>query len=96
MTEGPPLSTASRADRMHAVLDAALEPQQLIITDQSHLHAGHAGAREAGETHYSVTIVAEKFRNNSRVECSRLVHKILAAEFERGLHALSLHLRAPN
>lgn len=87
--------TPSRQQRIVQALEAALSPSLLQVEDQSHLHAGHAGARPGGETHYAVLAVSEKFRGRSRVERSRLVHDQLAAEFANGLHALALTLRTP-
>jgi BolA family transcriptional regulator, general stress-responsive regulator len=85
----------SRTDRLEAELRQALAPIRLEVTDDSARHAGHAGARPGGETHYSVLLVAEAFRGLSRVDRSRRVHDLLAAEFAGGLHALALTLRTP-
>ena len=85
----------TRQARMGAVLEAAFAPLQMSIEDESHRHAGHAGASDAGETHYRVVLVSETFTNLSRVERSRVVHNVLTGEFEGGLHALSLSLRSP-
>ena len=84
-----------RAHRLEATLRQALAPTQVVVTDDSARHAGHAGARPGGETHYSVLVVAEAFRGLSRVDRSRQVHALLAAEFASGLHALALTLRTP-
>ena len=84
-----------RRARMGAVLAEAFAPLRMTIEDESALHAGHSGARDAGETHYRVALVSEKFTNLSRVERSRIVHNVLTGEFEGGLHALSLSLRSP-
>ena len=58
-------------------------------------HAGHAGAREGGGTHYRVRVVSAKFDRRSRVERHRLVYDLLTAEFADGLHALALVAKAP-
>ena len=84
----------TRADRIHACLTAAFAPVLLDVTDESALHAGHAGARSEGETHYRVLMVAASLDGLSRVARSRAVHDALAPEFASGLHALSLALRA--
>ena len=84
-----------RAHRLEAALRQALAPTQVEVTDDSARHAGHAGARPGGETHYSVLVVADAFRGVSRVDRSRQVHALLAAEFADGLHALALTLRTP-
>jgi len=92
-------SSPSRADRIRAALTRALSPALLEVHDDSARHAGHAGARPGGETHYSVLLVAEAFQGVSRVARSRLVHATLEAEFgdtkTGGLHALALTLRTP-
>lgn len=59
------------------------------------MHAGHAGARPGGETHYRLRVVAAAFEGLSRVARQRLVYQALAPEFETGLHALSLDLKTP-
>ena len=73
----------------------ALDPTLLDVVDESHLHAGHAGAHEGGGTHYRVRVVSAKFDRRSRVERHRLVYDLLAAEFADGLHALALVAKAP-
>jgi BolA protein len=85
----------NRARRMHAILEAAFAPAEVRVQDDSAQHAGHAGARPEGQTHYSVTIVAEAFAGQSRVARSRAVHDLLATEFDTGLHALALRLMTP-
>jgi BolA protein len=85
----------TRAQRLESLLRQAFAPQLLRITDDSSRHAGHAGARPEGETHYTVLMVAEAFRGMARVARSRAVHAILAPEFSTGMHALSLILRTP-
>ena len=74
----------------------ALDPTLLDVVDESHLHAGHAGAREGGGTHYRVRVVSAKFDRRSRVERHRLVYDLLTAEFADGLHALALVAKAPD
>jgi BolA protein len=85
----------SRATRLEAVLTRAFSPSLLRVVDDSARHAGHAGARPGGETHYSVLVVSDAFRGMNRVARSRAVHAVLEAEFAGGLHALSLVLRTP-
>ncbi len=57
------------------------------------MHAGHAGARPGGETHYQVTLVSTAFEGLSRIARQRLVYAALREEFDTGLHALSLDLK---
>lgn len=84
-----------RADRIAAALRAAFPPAEVAVADDSHRHAGHAGARPEGETHYSVRVVSPAFAGMNRVARSRAVHAALTAEFEGGMHALALTLRTP-
>ena len=82
-------------ERIVARLTAALDPILLDVVDESHLHAGHAGAREGGGTHYRVRVVSAKFDRRNRVERHRLVYGLLTEEFADGLHALALVAKAP-
>ena len=83
-------------ERIVARLTAALDPVDLDVIDESDRHAGHAGAREGGGTHYRVRVVSAQFERRSRVERHRLVYGLLAAEFADGLHALALNAKAPD
>ncbi|MXP65383.1 BolA family transcriptional regulator [Roseomonas sp. M0104] len=86
---------STRAERMRNVLISAFAPAEVAILDESHRHAGHAGAAPGGETHYTVQVVSPAFAGQSRVARSRAVHAALAGEFGSGLHALSLRLLTP-
>jgi BolA protein len=83
-------------ERIVARLTAALDPLALDVVDESDRHAGHAGAREGGGTHYRVRVVSAKFARQSRVERHRLVYDLLTAEFADGLHALALVAKSPD
>lgn len=76
-------------------LGQALAPVHLAVDDESHLHAGHAGWRQAGETHFRLDVVSPAFEGKSRIERHRLVNAALSEAFERGLHALAIKARAP-
>ncbi len=82
-------------ERIVARLTAGLAPAHLDVVDESDRHAGHAGAREGGGTHYRVRVVSARFERQSRVQRHRLVYDLLAAEFADGLHALALVAKAP-
>jgi len=82
-------------DRIVARLTEGLAPERLDILDESDRHAGHAGARPGGETHYRVRIISPRFNGLSRVARHRLVYGLLPAEFADGLHALAVDARAP-
>lgn len=79
-----------RSDRIRDILTAAFAPSALEIADDSHKHAGHAGAKPEGETHYTVKIVSARFEGLSRVAMQREIMQALQAEFDTGLHALSI------
>jgi stress-induced morphogen len=85
----------TRADRITVRLSEAFAPTLLRVVDDSARHAGHAGAAEGGQTHYTVLMVSAAFAGQSRVARSRAVHDALAGEFAGGLHALALTLRTP-
>jgi BolA protein len=84
------------AETIRRKLADAFAPARLDIRDESHLHAGHAGARPEGETHFSVEIVAGIFAGKSRVERQRLVYAVLADELRERVHALALRTLAPD
>jgi BolA family transcriptional regulator, general stress-responsive regulator len=72
-----------------------LEPTVVELVDESAKHHGHAGWREGGETHFNLKIEAAVFVGKSRVQRQRLVLKALQAEFDAGLHALTIDAYAP-
>jgi BolA family transcriptional regulator, general stress-responsive regulator len=76
-------------------LDRALTPTRLEIVDESERHAGHAGARPEGETHFRVEIVAAAFAGLAPVARQRLVYATLAEELAGPVHALSIRALAP-
>ena len=76
-------------------LTKAFAPESLDVIDESDMHAGHAGHRPGGETHFRVTIVAEAFRGKTRIDRHRMINTILAAELAGGVHALAIHASAP-
>lgn len=89
----PAMST--REARMRTILLSAFAGAEVSILDESHRHAGHAGAAPGGQTHYTVRVVSPAFAGMSRVARSRAVHAALEQEFGSGLHALSLRLQTP-
>ena len=85
------MSTIAAA--IEADLRQHLQPESSELQDDSHLHAGHAGAREGG--HYTVRIVASCFAGCSRVARHRLVYHALGPLAARGIHALAIEAVAP-
>ena len=85
--------TGPVAQAIEADLRRALQPDAFELQDDSHLHAGHAGAREGG--HYTVRIVAGCFTGLGRVARHRLVYSALGPLAPRGIHALAIEALAP-
>ena len=83
------------SDLITEKLTEAFAPQSLRVLDESHQHAGHAGHRPGGETHFRVYIVADAFAGKTRIERHRMVNAALAAELAGGVHALAIHASAP-
>jgi len=85
-------SGVSAADIRRA-LTTQLQPELVEVDDDSHLHAGHAGAREG--RHFTVRIVSARFESLSRVARHRLVYDALHSLIPLGIHALAIEARAP-
>ncbi|MBI1181334.1 MAG: BolA/IbaG family iron-sulfur metabolism protein [Alphaproteobacteria bacterium] len=85
----------SVADRIREKLSEALAPTELQVIDESSRHAGHAGARPEGETHFHVVVASDKFNGMMRVARQRLVYGILSEELAGPVHALSLETKTP-
>lgn len=83
-------------ERIRRKLTEGLGPARLEVTDQSHQHAGHAGAHPQGETHFHVLVVSERFAGLGRVARQRLVYGLLADELAERVHALSITAMAPD
>ena len=83
------------AETITAKLTATLQPERLEVVDESHKHQGHAGWREGGETHFHVTLVAQAFAGQSRLERQRAVYAALAEELAGPVHALQVTAKAP-
>ena len=87
--------TEDRTVTIERLLQAALSPEDLLVKDQSHLHAGHAGARE-GKGHFEVTVVSEQFAGLNRLARHRLVYDALGEFMESDIHALRIIARSPS
>ena len=84
------------ADVIKDRLNEALAPILIEVIDDSHKHAGHAGARPGGESHFSVTIISAQFEGMSRVSRQRLVYQHLDDLMKTQIHALALTTKAPS
>lgn len=86
----------SVADSIRTKLESALDPVLLNVVDDSHRHAGHAGADPRGESHFNVEIVSAAFVGVGRVQRQRMVYDLLRDELAERVHALSVIARAPD
>lgn len=85
----------STADELRAAIERAVSPVELEIVDESARHHGHAGWREAGETHFAVRIVADAFVGRSRLDRHRMVNAAAADLLRDRIHALAVTALAP-
>lgn len=86
--------TGSRRERIEAVLVDRFRPREIRVKDQSHLHAGHAGAAD-GRGHFDVYIVAEAFDGHSRIQRHQLVYGALTELLKSDIHALRIRALSP-
>jgi BolA protein len=85
---------SDRIARIRASLEESLAPQELEIEDESHRHAGHAGARD-GRGHFRVRIVAAAFAGMPLVRRHQRVYAALGDLMRTDIHALAVDARAP-
>jgi BolA family transcriptional regulator, general stress-responsive regulator len=83
------------ADVISKKLTEAFSPESINVVDESDQHAGHAGARPGGQTHFRVYIVAQAFKGKTRIERHRMINGLLSDELAAGVHALAIHAAAP-
>ena len=84
----------SRVERIEAALRAAFSPQRLEVEDDSHRHAGHAGARD-GRGHFNVSIVSEAFVGKPPLARHRAVYAALGEMMQTDIHALAIKAQTP-
>ncbi len=84
----------NRLEKMRGLL-AVLQPAQLEITDDSHLHAGHAGARSGGG-HYNLMIVSAQFIGKTTMARHRMVYSALGEMMKHDIHALKITASTPD
>ncbi len=82
-------------DAIQQKLTEAFSPTRLEIEDESSRHAGHAGARPGGESHFNVLIEAQAFAGAPKVARQRMIYRALSEEMAGPVHALSLKALAP-
>lgn len=86
--------TEARQTELEKRLREAFHPQELLIKDQSHLHAGHAGAQD-GRGHFAVRLTADAFEGLPRIQRHRLVYEAVGDLMETDIHALSITAITP-
>lgn len=84
-----------RVTTIEAILTETFSPSHLLVKDQSHLHAGHAGARD-GRGHYDVNIVSDAFAGLRPLARHRLIYDALGSLMETDIHALRISAKAPD
>ncbi len=84
-----------RSSRIRHELEKNFKPTELLVKDQSHLHAGHAGARD-GKGHFDVQIVSDAFDGLNRVQRHRMVYDALSQLIETEIHALRIKAYTPS
>lgn len=84
------------ADRITEKLTQAFAPDELTVSDESHLHAGHSGARPEGQTHFRVKVVSKAFAGKTLVQQHRMINEALAEELAGPVHALAIRSEAPH
>ncbi len=101
----PQVSVVSVEERIRRKLAAALAPTELLVRNESHLHAGHEGAREAaalarpgrpaGDTHFFIFVRSARFESMARLARHRLIYTLLEEELRDGVHSLAIDARPP-
>ena len=87
--------TQDRIDRIRTYLQTEFTPNKLEIEDDSHLHEGHAGAKE-GKGHFRIRIISERFLNTRPIDRHRMVFQALGDMMDTDIHALSVAASAPD
>lgn len=82
----------TRGKRIESMLNQEFTPEQLEVLDESGQHAGHAGARPEGQTHYRIRMQAASLKGLTRVAAHQKIYAALSEEFKDGLHALAIEL----
>lgn len=84
-----------RIGRIHSRLAATFSPTECQLIDESHLHAGHAGAASGGG-HYKLRLVSDRFEGLNRIARHRLVYDCLRNMMHSDIHALTIIAFAPS
>lgn len=88
------MNNAERVERIRAALQQSLSPVHLDVEDDSHRHAGHAGARD-GRGHFNVHVVSTAFEGMSALARHRAVYAAVGSMMDTDIHALSINAQTP-
>ncbi len=95
LPKDPQTMARPTAEELETILRERLDATEVRVEDESHLHAGHAGAR-GGQGHYRALVVSGRFAGLSKVAAQRVVYQALADEMRTTIHALALTTRVPD
>ncbi len=87
--------TEDRVSSIRSALEERFDPTELMVKDQSQLHAGHEGAKD-GKGHFDVTIVSAAFEGQNRIARHRMVYDALTGQFLTDIHALRIKAFTPS
>lgn len=88
------INNSERVKEITQRLQTALQPSALAVDDESHLHAGHAGAK-SGKGHFAVRIVSDSFDGQRLIARHRAVYGALGDYMTTDIHALSISAKTP-
>ena len=89
------MNPKDRKKEIERRLEQALEPETLGVEDESHLHVGHAGAKD-GRSHFRVLIISPVFEDKSMLERHRMLYRILDDMMRTDIHALAIDAWSPD
>lgn len=84
-----------RPQQIRQALETQFAPTELLVKDQSHLHAGHEGAKD-GKGHFDVTIVSTEFDGKNRVQRHQMIYDALRDLLQTDIHALRIKAFTPS
>lgn len=87
--------SSERVAEIERLLREAFQPSHLLVKDQSHLHAGHEGAKD-GRGHFDVTIVSNAFKGKRQLARHRLIYDALDTLMKTDIHALRIQASTPD
>ncbi len=87
--------SADRPEQIRRELEARFNPEELLVKDQSQLHAGHEGAKD-GKGHFDITIISTAFEGQNRIQRHRMVYDALTQLLQTDIHALRIKALTPS